>query len=327
MKTILIALNMLLAALLVWNGIGIVRNIRAAKPEAGFTVKKKIPGAARLKKDSTAPETSKSDTSGTATPQESEPPLTISAQADNIIKANIFNQERCPNSGAGSTRVEMTLVGTFTIGNASGAIILQKAQTREMPFPWMNQGQFGQQRQMGIGQRGGNMGANTGANMGANMAGNQNNTGGSRRQFGGNRGGQFNRSGGTGSSMQGSSIQGSTQGTNSQSQTFKQYVRLGETLSNGYKLVEVTRTRVVLTRGGDKMELELVEASKNQNQTGAARSTAPNQTQVMQQMLNSMQQMQMMQGMQMMRMGQQGQQDNQPPQNTGRNGTAARARR
>ncbi len=311
MKTILIILNMFLAAVLVWNGIGIIRNIRSAKPEAGFTVKKKIPGAARTKKDSAAPTTSGPGTSGTANTSETEAPLALSAQVDNIIKANIFNQERCPNSGAGSTRVEMTLVGTFTIGSSSGAIILQKAQTREMPFPWMNQGQFGQQRQMGIGQRG--------ANTGATPAGNQNqnqNAGGSRRQFGGNRGGT------------GSFPQGNTQGTSSQPQTFKQYVRLGETLSNGYKLVEVTRTRVVLTRGGDKMELELVEASKNQTPAGTPRSTAPNQTQVMQQMLTSMQQMQMMQGIQMMRMGQQqGQQDNQPPQNTGRNGTAARPRR
>lgn len=318
MKTILIILNMLLAAVLVWNGIGIIRNIRSAKPEAGFTVKKKIPGAARTKKDNAAPETSSPGTSGTANTSETEAPLTLSAQVDNIIKANIFNQERCPNSGAGSTRVEMTLVGTFTIGNASGAIILQKAQTREMPFPWMNQGQFGQQRQMGIGQRGANTGANTAGNQNQNQ-----NAGGSRRQFGGNRGG-------TGSFTQGTpqgNTQGNTQGTSSQPQTFKQYVRLGETLSNGYKLVEVTRTRVVLTRGGDKMELELVEASKNQTPAGATRSTAPNQTQVMQQMLTSMQQMQMMQGLQMMRMGQQGQQDNQPPQNTGRNGTAARPRR
>lgn len=318
MKAILIILNMFLAAVLVWNGIGIIRNIRAAKPEAGFTVKKKISGAARIKKENAAPETSGSGASGTANTSETETPLTLSAQVDNIIKANIFNQERCPNSGAGSTRVEMTLVGTFAIGSSSGAIILQKAQTRQMPFPWMNQGQFGQQRQMGIGQRGGNTGANTPGNQNQNQ-----NAGGSRRQFGGNRGGN------TGSFTQGNTQGTSTQGTNSQPQTFKQYVRLGETLSNGYKLVEVTRNRVVLTRGGDKMELELADASKNQTPAGAPRSTAPNQTQVMQQMLTSMQQMQMMQGLQMMRMGQQGQQDNQPPQqqNTGRNGTAARARR
>lgn len=34
--------------------------------------------------------------------------------------------------------------------------------------------------------------------------------------------------------------------------TYKQYVRLGETLSNGYKLVEVNRDSVLLTRGSDQ---------------------------------------------------------------------------
>ena len=50
----------------------------------------------------------------------------------------------------------------------------------------------------------------------------------------------------------------------------KQYVRLGETMPNGYTLAALTRTRATLTRGGDKMELELQMPSRNQN--GARRS-------------------------------------------------------
>lgn len=50
----------------------------------------------------------------------------------------------------------------------------------------------------------------------------------------------------------------------------KQYVRVGETMPNGYKLTTLTRTRATLTRGGDKMELELQVPSRNQN---AARRT------------------------------------------------------
>ena len=50
----------------------------------------------------------------------------------------------------------------------------------------------------------------------------------------------------------------------------KQYVKLGETMPNGYKLTALSRTRATLTRGGDKMELELQAPSKNQN---AARRT------------------------------------------------------
>ena len=322
MKTLLIALNLILAAVLVWGGVGFFRNLRSAKPEAGFTVKKRVPGAVKTVKKETPPETP------AATGTESVLPL--SSLVENIIKTNIFNQERCPNSGVfGSARVEMTLVGTFVIGNTSGAIILQKAQTREMPFmPWMmNQGQQGQQRQMGIGQRGG-MGGSTGPTQ--NQA-----TGGSRRQTGGARNTQFNR-GGMGSFMQGMNPQGTAQGAAAQQRTYKQYVRVGETLSNGYKLVEVNRSRVVLTRGSDKLELELADASKNQPQSsGAARTATPTQTQVMRQMLNSMQQMQqmqMIQGFQMMRMGQQGQQPGQQEaqpssQGGGRSGTAARPRR
>jgi len=45
----------------------------------------------------------------------------------------------------------------------------------------------------------------------------------------------------------------------------KQYVRVGETMPNGYKLTTLTRTRATLTRGGDKMELELQVPSRNQN--------------------------------------------------------------
>ncbi len=324
MKIVLITLNLILAALLVWGSVGIIRNLRSSKPEAGFTVKKKVPGTAKTKKESPPAATP-------ATVTETEPVLPLATQVENIVKTNIFNQERCPNSGIfGSTRVEMTLVGTFTIGKSSGAIILQKAQTREMPFmPWMNQGQQGQQRQQGIGQRGGMSG-----NMGPNQNQNQG-MGSSRRQMGGSRNtSQFNRGGM--SNLQGTNTQGTnTQGTTAAAQqnTYKQYVRLGETLSNGYKLVEVTRTRVVLTRGGDKLELELADASKNQPQSSSTRSANPSQTQVMQQMMNSMQQMQqmqVMQGFQMMRMGQQQNQqggDQPPQQNSGRNGTAARSRR
>jgi hypothetical protein len=50
----------------------------------------------------------------------------------------------------------------------------------------------------------------------------------------------------------------------------QQYVKLGQTMPNGYKLTALSRTRATLTRGGDKMELELQAPSRNQN---AARQT------------------------------------------------------
>ncbi len=52
----------------------------------------------------------------------------------------------------------------------------------------------------------------------------------------------------------------------------QQYVRLGETMNSGYVLVEVTRSRAVLERGNDKLELELQDPSKNRT---AARQSQP----------------------------------------------------
>jgi hypothetical protein len=62
----------------------------------------------------------------------------------------------------------------------------------------------------------------------------------------------------------------------------KQYVRLGETMANGYTLTEVTRTRAVLVRGNDKMELELQDPSKNRA-SRASRAPRLNCTQQFQQ--------------------------------------------
>ena len=72
--------------------------------------------------------------------------------------------------------------------------------------------------------------------------------------------------------------------------TIKQYVRLGETMPNGYTLTALSRTRATLTRGGDKMELELQNPSKNQN---TARRAAPrmNMNQQLQQAQLATQQM------------------------------------
>ena len=91
---------------------------------------------------------------------------------------------------------------------------------------------------------------------------------------------------------------------NQQQQAVQQYVRIGEKLSNGYVLTEVTRTGAVLTLNGARMELKLQEPSKNQTQTARRTGRAP----TAQQQMLMMQRMQMMQNMQMMRMIRQGQQ-------------------
>ena len=114
--------------------------------------------------------------------------------------------------------------------------------------------------------------------------------------------------------------------------TVKQFVKLGETMPNGYKLTALTRTHATLTRGGDKLELELLDASKNATQTAArSTNTRGNVNTQMLQTLQNMQRMQMFQNMQMMRMMQNNQNSGFPGGgnfNTGnaRSGTAARTR-
>ena len=87
---------------------------------------------------------------------------------------------------------------------------------------------------------------------------------------------------------------------NTQNQGTKQYVRVGETLSNGYTLAAITRTSATLTRNGEKMELELQDPSKNQNQSRSNRNRQPNAQQQLQwaQLQTQRQLMHMMMNMQ-----------------------------
>ena len=128
--------------------------------------------------------------------------------------------------------------------------------------------------------------------------------------------------------MPGSRGQNAVSGSNQV--VYKQYIRLGETLSNGYKLVDVQREKVTLQRGSDKLELNLEDASKNspqtvRNQNAAAARNRGNTTTRMLQTMQNMQRMQMMQNFQMMQMinnnngGIMGAPGGSPMQNNGRN--------
>ncbi len=44
---------------------------------------------------------------------------------------------------------------------------------------------------------------------------------------------------------------------------YNHYIRIGETLANGYKLTAVTRTTATLMKGSEKLELTIAESSKN----------------------------------------------------------------
>lgn len=183
-----------------------------------------------------------------------------------IVQKNIFNAARCPNArvfgrrSGGNTRLSMTLVGTFTIDKVSGAIILQKQQNQQnrmMMNPWMMRGNW---------------------MMNNNRFQNNNNRFRQRFMPGMFPGNQNNNN------------------NNQPSVVYKQYVRVGETMANGYKLDSVTRTSAILTKGSERMELTIVEASKN---AGGKSNTSNNNNRNPFQMTPQ----QMRQWMQMMRGG------------------------
>ncbi len=135
---------------------------------------------------------------------------------EKIVAADVFNNVRSPLANVRSGRNEMTLVGTFKMGNIEGAIIKQSGSNRQVN-PFLMQAM--------------------------RMSG----------------------------SMQGRYTRWSAMGGRQSNTPVKQYVRLGETMANGYMLAEVSRTRAVLVRGNDKMELELQDPSKNRSSSRSGR--------------------------------------------------------
>lgn len=82
--------------------------------------------------------------------------------------------------------------------------------------------------------------------------------------------------------------------------SFKQFIRLGETNSSGYTLSEIKTKSVVLTRGGERLELALQDASEN-SPSSTTNSTA-NQTATPRQNMQDAMNTQMMMNSQMMMM-------------------------
>ncbi len=80
--------------------------------------------------------------------------------------------------------------------------------------------------------------------------------------------------------------------------SFKQYLRLGETNSAGYKLISVEPDKVVLTRSGERLELSMSAPSQNAPAAVEARN---NQSAPRQFTTRDAVAMQMFQNMQMMR--------------------------
>lgn len=169
-------------------------------------------------------------------------------QIETIVNSDIFNPERAPNVSAwGRGRTQISLVGTFKVGKIEGAIILQQVSNR-FNSPASRMGAMMSHDAMA-------QMMNARPQQGAGTNAQQRPRGSMRQRW----------------SMLNPQLAQQLAGDRSTNTPIKQYVRVGETLANGYTLAEVTRTKAVLTKGGDKMELELQDPSKNQAQR---RSTA-----------------------------------------------------
>ncbi|MDR0933177.1 MAG: hypothetical protein LBM70_09200 [Victivallales bacterium] len=241
----------------------------------------------------------KNVTSVDAPPKAEIAPISLDSRMATIVDNNIFNSERCPNAMFGrgrGGRIELSLVGTFEIGGVKGAIIKQRTGTSQNRMPFG--GGMG-----GMGGMGGNRrwGAN---NQAANAS--------------------------TPSTMRVELVDGvwrniaSPDANKAQNRTtaLQQYVRLGETLSNGYTLTEVSRYGAVLTRGGDTMELALQDPSQ-----GLVKSTSTPRAPSAVQQLQQIQQMQVWQNFQMMRMLQRPNQGGNQGGNSGNRGGGGQPRR
>ena len=208
---------------------------------------KSVPAGKNAVKPGVAAKKAQNTRKGTAAAEtkSTEPGMTSEQQVSAILSADLFNPERTPNATTGGrgNRVELSLVGTFQAGEIEGAVILYKTTARQTN-PFMRMIWGG------------------GAPEGPRGPGNNDRRGVRRFAFA-NQNNQNNR----------------RQNTTA----VKQYVRLGETLPNGYTLTALSRTRATLTRGGDKMDLELQDPSKNQNAARRTRSTRLSANQQLQQ--------------------------------------------
>ena len=196
---------------------------------------------------------------------------TVDENITAIIDGDIFNPERTPNTGGpNSGRTEMTLAGTFKVGKVSGAIVIMRTRQRQIN-PFMPQFSFGP-------------GGRFGGGFGSDQRTPGGRLGSTRMRFT-----QFNQQ---------NNVRGGQSGKISTGN--RQCVKIGESLSNGYTLVEVGRASATLVRGSDRVELILQDPSKvkssGSRNTGRRLTTAQQlqqaQIATQQQMMRVMQNMQ-----------------------------------
>ena len=162
-----------------------------------------------------------------------------------VVSNNIFEGQRVPEATVNKTtranqqqiRADMSLVGTYTIGDALGAIILQRLQgNSQQQLKALQQKEYEQYQ--------------ASATRVTDPK-------------------KKNAEGGTDAKDADSDdaplIITAGNPTVSANNVFRQHLKVGDTTVNGYKLVEVTRTSAVLTKNSERIELSLLKPSEAGN--------------------------------------------------------------
>ena len=244
MKFMLIALNLLLAAAvahLAWT--------YSSQPlEFASTSKKTVP-AAKLEKSKKNASARHAEKAPLDSPDVTEKKIAA------VLEHNIFKTERVPDAPANKTaqrnnqqiRADMTLVGTYVIGDALGAIILQRLQgNAQQQLKALQQKEYEQyalsSTRVTDPKKRGEAAANAAGEDGEAKAETDGDDQDKPKQV---------------------VIMGNP--TISANNVFRQHLRIGDTTVNGYKLEEVTRTSAVLTKNNERIELSLVTPSEAGN--------------------------------------------------------------
>ena len=230
-------------------------------------------------------------------PQRRYASVTPETQITTTVALNIFDPERAPQSTAAGrrnntpvNRADMTLAGTFTIGDIAGAIILQRSaqMMRNMQMMGRNNqnGNTNNAEELAAAQEQQMQQAlDTRAELAALLQTLQQTEGVTDQQAAllqqrlerSNQQVELlqNQNQQRNTGRDGLTADG-TVATANASNSNKQYIRVGETLSNGYTLAAVTRTSATLTRNQETIELTMQDASANNGRAGFGMGGAAN---------------------------------------------------
>ena len=237
MKFMLIALNVLLAA-----GICHLAWITVSDPVT-LEAKPSVPGRSGIDKKS------KPTSPAGRTVLKEDPPSVVQEKIVAVNARNIFNTERVPEAPASKAaaartnnqqiRLGMSLVGTYSIGDSLGAIILQRIQgNSQQLLKELQQKEYEQ------------------------FLASSRVTDPKKKAQGDVQSGDDEGDEDAGDAIRRITMNPSVSANN----VIRQRLKVGDTTLNRYTLVEVTRTSATLTKGKETIELPLLTPSEASNQ-------------------------------------------------------------